>query len=304
MSIKSSSCRAIPHWVALFTLAACTTEPAVSEAESDLTTASYRGWNRFTGACNVDTALEVHEPTVAGRYPLFIYAVGTGALVSSAEGQLAAKEMAKRGFVSAVLQYDATALSGISCPAMQAKASCAYAGWRTYSAVSVLCRRGKADCSRGIVVAGLSQGAAMAVLGGNVDARIRAAYLTGFGGGAAGTATACYVDGQTRLPGARLRVINGREWQPIANLNAATGMSCGGLAASCLRANGSGWYRVSHDQVEDGNADHCYMIGPDSAGNEVGCTRNPPGFDVGWAPPASAPWSLDTNLDWLAQFAD
>ncbi|HEY5935769.1 MAG TPA: hypothetical protein VIU61_14070 [Kofleriaceae bacterium] len=299
----------IPHWVLLFTLLGCTEPELETELETETVTAevstvSYRGWNRYTGACNVDTPLEVHEPAWAGRYPVFLYAVGTGALVSSDEAELAAAEMAKRGFVAAVLQYDT--LTGFSCPLMQAKASCAYAGWRTYSAVATLCRRAKADCSRGIVVGGLSQGGSMAVLAANADARIRAAWAMGFGGGAAGTGTQCYVDGQTRLASDRLRVVNGRDGQaqPIANLNAATGTWCSSTNASCLRANGSGWYLVSDAQVEDGNADHCYFVGPNASGGEVGCTTAPARFDVGWAPPSYTPWSLQANLDWLASFAD
>ncbi len=307
---KSIICRAIPQWTALFTLAIASclseSEPELSSTSSEITTTSttYRGWNRWTGACNANAQLDIYEPALPGRYPVFLYAVGTGALVSSAEGQLAAQEMAKRGFVSAVVSYDT--LVGFSCDAMQAKASCAFSGLRLQSAVAVLCRRGKADCNRGILAGGLSQGASLAVLGANVEPRIRAEWVMGFGGGALGTATQCYVDGQTRLPATRLRVVNGRhgQSQPIANLDAATGMFCSGASSSCLRSNGSGWVLVEDADVDDGHADHCYFVGADANGNEVGCTTSPASFDSSWAPPAAEPWSLATNLDWLAQFAD
>jgi hypothetical protein len=109
----------------------------------------------------------------------------------------------------------------------------------------------------------------------------------------------------TALRGDRVRVVDGiGETSPLANLDAALGTFCGPFTMSCLRANGSGWIRMRHAEVEDRHADHCYFVGPNALGGEVGCTRNIPRFDRGWAPPADAPWSLAANLDWLAGFAD
>lgn len=317
-------CREKRHWVALFTvlgLGGVGATGCLGDAEDDpaaagddgtdaaarvataadasvaTSTASYAGWNRWTGACNVPTALAITEPAGPGRHPLFIYAIGTLAPLDTAEGALATAEMARRGFVAAVLDYDTVA--GWSCAGIDAKASCAYAGWRPASAVATLCRRANVDCSRGIVVGGLSQGAAMAVRAANAEPRVRAAWVMGFGGGAAGTATACYTDAATRLASDRLRVVNGRgETSPLANLNAATGMACWPFASSCLRADGSGWDKVEHAEVEDRRADHCYFVA------SGGCTASIARLDAGWVPPADASWSLATNLDWLAGFAD
>jgi hypothetical protein len=240
----------------------------------------------------------------AGTHPLFIYAVGTGVLVSSQEADLAAREMAARGFVAIVLDYESSA--GFDCAAMRAKTDCAY-GARPASATTIACAMPDVDCNKGIVVAGLSQGANIAVLARNYDPRVRAAWLMSFGGGASGTlSTGCYPDSETALPATALRVINGRygQLQPLANLQLATGTSCGPWSSTCLRPDGSGWVLVENAQVEDGHADHCYFVGPDANGAEVGCSTKALDFDHGWKPPASAPWSLTTNLDWLAQFAD
>lgn len=289
----------------VFLVAGCSEpEPDLATETAALaTTITYRGWNAWTHTCTSSQQAIVHEPALPGTYPVFVYAIGTGAAVTTAEGDLIAREMADRGFVAAVVSYNT--LAGWGCEDMDAKADCTFSGEHPQSAVSTLCARGKADCSRGIVVGGLSQGAALAILGANHEPRIRAAWLMGFGGGAAGTATSCYVDAATALPGSRVRVVDGiGETSPLANLNAALGTICGPFATSCLRANGSGWIKVRHVEVEDRDADHCYFVGKKPNGQKGGCTRNIERFDSGWAPPADAPWSLATNLDWLASFAD
>ena len=49
------------------------------------------------------------------------------------------------------------------------------------TALSQLCTRPKADCSKGIVTAGFSQGSHLAAIAGNYDSRIRATFLIGGG---------------------------------------------------------------------------------------------------------------------------
>ncbi len=286
-----------------FTMVISVTAPALDYAVDGPLSGSYSGWNRRTNQCDVSTSMNVYLPQASGSFPVFLYTVGTGALVSSAEGELAAREMAKRGFVAAVLQYDSGA--GFSCLSMQRKAECTYSQNASASAPALLCGLAQADCSKGIVVGGLSQGANMAILAANYDSRVRAAWLMGFGGGASGNSyTECFIDSKTALPSDRLRVVNGREGQgqPIANLNNSTGTFCWPSRQSCFRANGSGWYLVDNGQVEDGHADHCYFAGPASDGSEIGCSRNVVRGDVGWVPPATAPWSLNAGLNWLASF--
>lgn len=285
----------------LFSVVAHAQNYEIEELPSD----TYLGWNKKTGACSTPESIRIFQPRASGRFPVFIYSVGTGALISSAEAEVAAKEMTKRGFISVVLDYESGA--GFSCDKMQLKAKCAYGENLATSATAKVCALASADCARGIVVAGLSQGANLAILANNHDSHVRAAWLISFGGAAVGNAyTQCYLDSQTKLPANRLRVINGREGQsqPLSNLNASTGTLCLGINQSCFRQNGSGWYLVENNQVEDHHADHCYFVGAADDGSEIGCSVNANRADVGWLPPANAPWSLNTNLDWLAKFVN
>ena len=50
---------------------------------------------------------------------------------------------------------------------------------------------------------------------------------------------------------------------------------------------------MQHTKVADGSADHCCFHGGG------GCSYLPP-LEQGWAQPSLEPWSLATNLDWLA----
>jgi len=145
----------------------------------------------------------------------------------------------------------------------------------------------------------MSQGAQVALQARNFDGRVRAAWVMG-GTHVDGKMSACVNQGPGRaLGGDRVRMINGNadEFAPAGTGLAITGLGCEEGARSCFRENGSGWYLVQGDEVRDGTADHCYFT------TNGGCT-NTPDFDPGWAPPARGPWSLATNLDWLASFAD
>ncbi len=288
----------------LFTMfIAFTIVPLAQAQETDPVLSSYLGWNKWSGTCSKNEQLLIFRPEASGTFPVFIYAVGTGALVSSGEGELAAREMSKRGFVSAVLKYESGA--GYTCDSMLKKAQCSYSGALSTSASSQLCNLPFADCNKGIVVAGLSQGANMAILANIFESRVRAAWLMAFGGGQVGNSyTQCFVDSATTLPANRLRVINGRDGQgqPLSNLQAATGTLCWSSQQSCFRSNGSGWFLVANTQVEDGHADHCYFVGADTDGSEIGCSTKATRLDNGWL--GTQPWSLSTNLNWLTQFAN
>ncbi len=266
---------------------------------------SYLGWGPFTQQCTKPLPLTIYTPKGAPKSPVFLYLPGTGALPDvEGEGDAAARAFAARGVLSAVVSY--ASLSGFACGDMQEKAACTFSDGKPASAVATVCALPGADCGRGVVVGGLSQGAAMAVLSRNYTSRARAAWLMGFGGGRAGDPfTGCYVAARTAFADHQLRVIDGAsDNQNIANLNAAIGTTCAATRQDCLRPDGSGFYRPSDAQVEDGNADHCFFVAPNASGGEVGCSNFPPAMDKNWAPPARAPWSLLTNLDWLASKLD
>jgi hypothetical protein len=67
--------------------------------------------------------------------------------------------------------------------------------------------------------------------------------------------------------------------------------SSSAVSRLCGRSNASGWVMASHGQVEDGEADHCYMrVG--------GCVST---LDNYWLH-GNYDWSRDPNLDWLTGF--
>ena len=258
-------------------------------------TARYSGSFGDTGWCIADLGIHGYAPTSPGKHPVFIYTVGTFGQYDATEADTIVREMARRGFIAASIEYPNGL--GWSCDQLRNKASCAYSPWIGASAVSRLCGRVDADCWKGIVVGGMSQGSMMALLAKNYDWRVNGAWLMG-ATDAFGLFGACVDNGFRLLSGDHVRAING-ERDVFANqstLQVITGNFCAAGEQSCLRPNGSGWYTVRDSQVQDGEADHCYYT-------TGGCT-NEPTLDTGWAPPASTPWSLDTNLDWLAQFAN
>lgn len=268
-------------------------------------TTSYLGWNRFTNACDVSEPLVVFEPPASGTFPVFIYAVGTNTIVTEIEARYVARHMAQRGFVAAVMHYETNVLT-TGCASLVQKADCSYSGARPSSATSVLCARPRANCARGILSAGFSQGGTMAVLARNFDTRVRAVWAMSVAGGVStNAATACLVSAQTAIADDRMRIVNGRsgQTQPVSNLQNMTGTTCLDTDHSCLRANGSGWYMVEHAEVQDGLADHCFFVALTDGGT-MPCNYFDESWDPGWAVPAQTPWSVNVSLDWLAGFAD
>ena len=255
-------------------------------------------------ACTKTVDIAGREPTAGQSYPVFIWTPGTGGTASAVTETALARAMSERGFVAAAVDYNTLAnIADMNCDKIKAKASCVYDPSKPGGAVARLCARPKADCSKGIVVAGLSQGSFMAMLAKNYDSRVRAAYVLGAGNDQASTffedMSLCLNDGNRSLPGDRLRAVNGENDANWVNqqqqLEAITGQKCAAGAKQCLRANGSGWYVVADSQVQDGSADHCYHV-------VGGCSNTSP-LDPGYSA-GSDPWAMKPNLDWLAGFAD
>jgi hypothetical protein len=242
------------------------------------------------------------EPA-SGKHPVFIYTVGTTESWDNGQAMAAVAEMAAKGFVAAAVQYD-SALFG-TCSQILAKAKSIYNSGSTSSAVSKLCARASADCSKGIVVAGFSQGSVIATNAKNYDARVKAAY----GMGAHNlysiySLSSCMNAGKYTLPASNLRIVNGdNDTFPggtattvRASSQSVTGKSCGTGAYQCLNTNGSGWIMIKGSQVGDGSADHCYQraLG--------GCLSSENLLDSAWRNGADN-WGLKANLTWLAGFA-
>jgi len=269
-------------------------------AQTTSFTATYQGTNSTT--CNTSYSIDGEEPTAAGTYPVFLYMVGTTETFNNASATAAVQGMANRGYVAGTIQYNSGSFG--NCSQIGAKAACIFKPSSATSAVEVLCSRAKADCTKGIVVAGFSQGAVIATLAKNTDSRVQAAY--GLGDGVKYSffdLSSCMANGKRTLPSDRLRAVNGVKDQFTGNTESAqqtnmqslTGFTCASGATSCLQSNGSGWIIVQDNQVQDGTADHCYMRA------SGGCNGSQNSLDSGWQN-GTANWELNANLDWLKGF--
>lgn len=254
--------------------------------------------------------------TSGAQYPLFVWTVGTFAQYDSAEVHVILSEMARRGFVAVSPAYDNFIVNG--CPNLREKAMCIYDASQPDSLVAKMCARNDVDCARGILVGGHSQGFGVALMANNYDDRVRALYALGAtcdylfdqvdglcDPNGATTDTDCAHHSMTTLPSERIRIINGEsdEYGTQLEYERICGRSCAPGTMDCLAADGSGWYRVADAAVEDGYADHCFIVNSTDGAWCPGIDAAHP-LDVGWAPPAQLTWSLITNLQWLAGFAD
>jgi hypothetical protein len=240
---------------------------------------------------------------------VFVYTVGTGETFTDTWATTVINDMAAMGFVAASVNYAETQFG--NCSQLSAKASCIYTSSSSGSALSQLCARAKADCSKGIVVGGISQGAVLATLANNFNSGVRAAYGMGLSDHYANFNLASCIDPSNRtLPSTKLRAVDGQEDQFAGStsgfqtgtqamvqtsLTNVLGVSCAANSVDCLTSNGSGWIIVENSQVQDGAADHCYpLVG--------GCTAgNPEKLDSGWSG-GTTNWELSANLEWLASF--
>lgn len=274
---------------------------AAAEAQTVSFGSSYQNTEK-AGSCNSTFQILGREPST-GSHPVFVYLVGTFEYYDNAAALSVVEQMAERGFVAATIEYPNMTFG--TCDKLSARSNCVFNGASAQSAISKLCSRTRADCSKGVVVGGFSQGALLSVLSANYDSRIRAVWAMG-----AGTQyviydlAACVADGQRSLSSDRLRVVNGEADDYFRILPGGsrlqselmTGMSCGSSADSCLSGNGSGWILLQNEQVSDGRADHCYMRDGDCAASEDT-------LDALWTT-GSGDWAVGASLDWLQSLAN
>jgi hypothetical protein len=265
-------------------------------------TATYTGQGNGATTCNTSFSISGQEPTTVGKFPVFIYMVGTGETFTNASASAAVAGMASRGYVAATVAYNSGTFSG--CSTISGKARCIFNAASSTSAIGTLCARAQADCTKGVVVGGFSQGAVMATLAKNFDSRVAAAW--GMGDGVTYSIfglSSCMADGNRALPSSQLRAVDGEKDQFIgptaANVRSQfltlTGLSCGTSGFNCLQSNGSGWFIIQNAQVGDASADHCYM-------RRTGdCSGSQSSLDLNWQT-GTDPWELNANLDWLTGF--
>jgi hypothetical protein len=276
-------------------LAAVLVAPATAAAGAF--TASYHGlniWWNWPDSCNLPLALSGAEPDAPGTYPVLVYLHGTyDDMGSLATGKAVIAEAAARGFVAVAPKYDSWAT--LSVDGVDKHARCMFREDTPTSVLGAVCARAKADCSKGVVAAGHSQGGAIAGRGANWSRRVRAAWLLGVSGPNVPEARSA-PSGTRALPNARIRIVNGQadlfSAAAFADLNAISGRSCA-AGPNCLAADGSGWYLAQDADVTDGHADHCYMT-------TNGCAMSP-AVDPRWRG-GTGPWAVSAALTWLRRF--
>jgi hypothetical protein len=283
--------------LALFTLLSST----ICWGQTTSFTDTYTGQGSNATTCNTSFSITGQEPSASGTFPVFVYMVGTTETFNNdGAASAAVSGMAKKGFVSASIQYDSGSFG--NCTQISGKAKCIFDPTSSVSAITKLCNRAKADCSKGVVVGGFSQGAVIATLSANFDSKVKAAW--GMGDGVQFSnfnLTSCMNNGSRNLSSSNLRAVDGQNDQfngPQENtvrthLQALTGFNCGSSATSCLQSNGSGWIIVTTSDTN--NPDHCFM-------RTNGCFSSETTDNSAWLT-GTAPWELGASLNWLAGFA-
>lgn len=267
------------------------------ESQSIPNAPSYLGTSNDAQGCSVEYATAGFEPIdpANARHPLFLYFVGTkfvagdpSAIYTSDAARAVTEAMARRGFVALSADYDNGAIAWISDH--QNQLECLFAGSNPKSLLAVACALPNVDCQKGIALWGHSQGALVADLAANYDARVRAAWTTGYGG-----------DSRAKLARNRVRVVNGEA--DASNADASVLNSVAGFTSAecpndgrdqCLRKDGSGWIIVRQADCQLTSADHCWF-------DKVNCLASQITLEPNWIDRASTkPFALEANADWVA----
>jgi hypothetical protein len=279
---------------------ASTIQPAPFASRSVAARPTYMGSVDDGADCSTQYATIGFEPDDAGdaRHPLFLYFVGTAFVADDASSKLDSKAalavtdaMARRGFVALSVQYDNSAVAWLSDHTNQL--ACLFDTAQSGNLLSAACSMPRVDCDLGIATWGHSLGGLIAIDAADFDARVRAAWVTGFGGG-----TTINIDRH------RLRVVNGEADTTngtLAVLNEVAGFSdaeCPDDGRSqCLRDDGSGWIIVRAADVQVSSADHCWF-------DKTSCLDSTEMLEPSWIDPASTkPFALERNADWVAATA-
>ncbi|HKP56403.1 MAG TPA: hypothetical protein VJV78_06780 [Polyangiales bacterium] len=301
---------------------------------------SYDGSKNGNAECNTPYVTVGWRPKDGGKRPLFLYFIGTlDPLYYPPDpgGEAVVKAMAREGYTALQVQYD----SRVNLAPWQLgnKAACVYDANRARSLLHMACDSGRndVDCSRGIAVWGHSQGAAMAVMGPGYDARVSAAWLTGFADYTRFKFAGVPVyTGDTRawvrtrvIPTERMRIVNGSADEFAATsladlqqkMRRITGLEC--AQSPCLQgANRSGWLLVQRSQLATNKPDHCWFnylpsgLNPGDFGMLPDDCQGAFSLERNWLEgprrdelPAGAPWTddmefaLKPSARWLAQTA-
>lgn len=260
---------------------------------------AYLGSLNNGAACTTTYATGGFEPATddGTRHPLFLYFVGTAfsstdpaSKYDNPAAYAVAEAMARRGFVALSAAYDNGVLSWLSDHRNQLH--CLFED--PAGLLARACALPQVDCALGVATWGHSQGGLVAMMAGNYDARVRAAWATGYGG-----------EQQVTLSKHRMRVVNGEadlNNGTAAVLNAITGLTPAMCPDpdQCLRDDGSGWVIVRKAELADpmrSSADHCWF-------DRRACSDATLSLEPTWIDPSSTrAYALEANGDWLAHTA-
>jgi hypothetical protein len=245
---------------------------------------------------------QLPDPTVFGHgpYPVFVWVPGTYEYYMDPLSLLLVSQMSQRGFLAVSVQYSNTELAQ-TCNEYTPRTQGIFDATRSTSAIATVCSLSSANCKKGVVVSGISQGGMLAVIARNYAPAVSAVYAMSAGdyndAGVPIDLAACMGKQNTAIPASRLTVVNGQSDPAFGSqttLQSTTGYACPSGSATCWSpaGTGAGWYLVQNSYVTGGVAGHCYI-------DVGGCNDQ---FDPNWYPPASSNWSLKPNLDWLASF--
>jgi dienelactone hydrolase len=268
-------------------------------------TTTYLSYDPYTGNNDLVQPIYYQLPNSAvfgkGPYPVAIWIPGTFELPYDPLSVLFMTQMAQRGFLAASIEYSNEELAQ-TCSAYTPRAKSMFASSQSTSAIGTICKLSGANCAKGIVTAGISQGGILAVLARNYSTQVQATYALSTGAvnnaGIGVNLSSCMAKSATALPADRLTVVNGQAdpaFGTQSSTQAASGITCPSGSTQCWSSDGSGagWYIVQNSEVVGDVAGHCYID------NDDVCNDN---FQKNWAPPATYNWSLVSNLNWLATF--
>ncbi len=282
--------------------------------------------------CDRSLGITGSEPMEPGRYPVAIFLVGTsGKYAGTGVVENVLPALARQGFIAASLEYENATLFGAAqnCNLYRDNASCMvrndddYVTGERKSALAQLCGRPNADCGKGVVVLGHSQGGMTAVQmlrippieppSGEPMPELVAAAPIGVGpvGYFAGIQVvdvrACMTF--DNIPPTRMFAVNGENDRyfngPDANqaggqiaLETVTGQHCDPPSWDCRApessaAPGTGYALVKPSELTHMRAAHDFM-------HDFNVSPTVEFAEPNWiSPDNAAPWSLYSTARWL-----
>ena len=118
------------------------------------------------------------RPAAAGNYPVLIYLHGTFAdMGANKEGREFVERAAGLGYTALALTYDSNA--SLNEAGLQRHAYCMFDQNHAKDGLSAVCAVAGADCSKGVVLAGFSQGAAISAIAKNYNNKVKAVWGIG-----------------------------------------------------------------------------------------------------------------------------